>query len=138
LSKACKTKNSSGAANLNEYLARARGKPFDWGTHDCVQFVRGAAEVQTGASFPLPEYASLRGALALCKSISLVAELDKLFDRCEHVPPVGSIVAVHDTERESVGYRLGVVVSDKAAFVSPSGLVFAKLRPETDLYWIVK
>jgi hypothetical protein len=100
-------------------------------------FARKAAEVQTGAQFPLPEYSGLRGALVACKRICLVSELDKRFRRCAHVPPVGSIVAVQDTERESIGYRLGVVVSDKAAFVSPSGLVFAKLRPETDMYWIV-
>jgi hypothetical protein len=137
LSKVCKTENCSGAASLSDYLASVRDKPFEWGVHDCVQFARGAAEAQTGAEFPLPEYSGLRGALALCKRICLIAELDKRFARCKHVPPIGSIVAVQDTERESIGYRLGVVVSDKAAFVSPSGLVFAKLRPETDMYWIV-
>lgn len=129
--------NCSGAASLNEYLARVRDKPFEWGVHDCVQFARKAAEAQTGAQFPLPEYSGLRGALALFKRICLVSELDKRFQRCAHVPPVGSIVAAQDTEREAIGYRLGVVVSDKAAFVSPIGLVFVKLWPETDMYWIV-
>ena len=137
MSKACKTVSYSGAASLHDYLASVRDKPFEWGVHDCVQFARGAAEAQTGAGFPLPEYSGLRGALALCKRVCLVTELDKRFERCTHVPPVGSIVGVQDTEREGIGYRLGVVVSDKAAFVSPIGLVFVKLRPETDLYWIV-
>jgi hypothetical protein len=138
LSRVCKTANCSGAASLSDYLASVRDKPFEWGVHDCVQFARGAAEAQTGVTFLLPEYKGLRGALAVCRRVCLIAELDKLFTRCAHVPPVGSIVAVQDTEREGIGYRLGVVVSDRAAFVSPNGLVFAKLRPDTDLYWIVK
>jgi hypothetical protein len=138
LSKLSKTEKSSGADSLNSYLESVRDKPFEWGVHDCVLFAKGAAEAQTGAEFPIPEYVGLRGAIDLCKRICLVSELDKRFERCGHVPPVGSIVAVQDTLRAGIGYRLGVVVSDKAAFVSPKGLVFAKLRPETDLYWIVK
>jgi len=138
LSKLSKTENCSGADSLNSYLESVRNKPFEWGVHDCLHFAIGAAEAQTGAEFPLPKYEGIKGAIALCKRLCLVSELDKRFARCGHVPPVGSIVAVRDTEREAIGYRLGVVVSDKAAFVSPKGLVFAKLRPETDLYWIVK
>lgn len=135
MSKACKTVSCSGAASLNDYLASVRDRPFEWGVHDCVQFARGAAEAQTGAKFPLPEYSGLRGAMALCKRVCLVTELDKRFARCKHVPPVGSIVAVQDGD--GIGLRLGVVVSDKAAFVSPSGLVFVKLQPATDIYWTV-
>jgi hypothetical protein len=138
LLKVCKTENCSGEDSLNKYLESVRHKPFEWGVHDCVQFTKGAVKAQTNRDIDLPHYSSIRGAISLCKTICLVSELDKMFDRCNHIPPIGSIVAVGDTYRTSTGPRLGVVVSDKAAFVSPNGLVFSKLRPETDLYWIVK
>jgi hypothetical protein len=138
LSKLSKIEKCSGADSLNSYLDSVRHAPFDWGVHDCVIFAKEAAEAQTGATYPLPSYTGIRGALEVCKRVCLVSELDKLFERCAHVPPVGSIVAVEDTKSAGIGYRLGVVVSDKAAFVSPKGLVFDKLRPDTDIYWIVK
>jgi hypothetical protein len=136
LSKACKTKNSSGAANLNEYLASVRDKPFEWGTHDCAHFTLGAVEAQTGVWHEPPKYSNARSAFACFVAQSMAEWFDERFTRCAHVPPVGSIVVVKC--EDAITERAGVVVSDKAAFVSPIGLVFAKLRPETDLYWIVK
>jgi hypothetical protein len=136
LSKACKTKNSSGAASLNDYLASVRDKPFEWGVHDCAHFTLGAVEAQTGVRHDPPEYSNARGAFACFVKQRMSDWFDERFERCAHVPPVGSIVVIKCDD--AITQRAGVVVSDKAAFVSPSGLVFAKLRPETDLYWIVK
>ena len=135
MSKACKTKNYSGAANLNEYLALARDKPFEWGVHDCAHFTLGAVEVQTGARYEPPKYSSAAQAFSCFVKQSMSDWFDERFERCVHVPPVGSIAVVKCDD--AITQRAGIVVSDKAAFVSPSGLVFAKLRPETDLYWIV-
>jgi hypothetical protein len=123
--------------SLAEYLAEVRDAPFEWGAHDCVLFVKGAVEAQTGHVYLTPDYEGLRGALVLARRLRIVAELDRLFTRCPHVPPPGSIVAVTDPDNPAIGYRLGIVVSHKAAFVSPSGLVFARLQPATDLYWTV-
>lgn len=136
--KVCKTENCSGVDNLHSYLNSVRHKPFEWGVHDCVQFVKNAVEAQTKNKIDLPNYTNLRQAISLCKKVCIVSELDGRFARCNHIPPIGSIVAVQDTMRVNTGPRLGIVVSDKAAFVSPNGLVYQKLRPETDLYWIVK
>lgn len=88
---------------------------------------------QTGRAYPLPSYRSPAGALRAARRTDLIAELDRHFRRCAHVPPPGALVAVR--EDGPTGYRLGVVVSDKAAYVSPNGLVFARLQPDTDLYW---
>ena len=120
-------------ASLNDYLDHVRDLRFEWGVHDCVQFARGAVEAQ-GGDCPVPEYRGQRGALALSRRMCVVTYLDRVLVRCPHVPPVGSIVLVRDGDQ----WRLGVVVSDKAAFVSSAGLVFARLRPESDLYWTVR
>lgn len=132
-----RTRNSSGVARLNDYIAAARKRPFAWGEHDCVQFVRGHVEMQTDRLIPVPSYRGKRGAVALLRTYDLKKELDARFARCPHVPPRGSIVARKTPEDRPLGYVLGIVVSDRAAFVSPNGLVFAKLEPETDSYWIV-
>jgi hypothetical protein len=83
-----------------------------------------------------PRYSTACGAARLALRLNLLAHLDRTFWRCAHVPPPGSLVAVR--EDGPTGYRLGVVISDRAAFVSPNGLVFDRLQPETDLYWVVK
>jgi len=136
LSKLSKIDLSSGAERLNDYLEGVRHTPFAWGSHDCLRFVLGAVEAQTGRAYALPVYADPAGAARAARGRDILAELDQAFRRCAHVPPPGSIVAVK--ERGPLGYRLGVVVSDRAAFVSPSGLIFDTLQPETDLYWIVQ
>jgi len=136
LSKPCRTEKSSGADSLHEYIEAARHKPFAWGSHDCLRFAIGAVTVQTGREYPLPWYATPYGAARMARKVNLLKRLDKAFWRCPHVPPPGSLVAVQ--EDGPAGYRLGVVISDKAAFVSPSGLIFDRLHPETDLYWVVK
>lgn len=136
MSRPCKTGKSSGADSLREYIEAARHKPFVWGEHDCLHFAIGAATVQTGISYTLPYYCTEYGAARRARSMDLIAELDRTFWRCPHVPPPGSLVAIR--EDGPSGWRLGVVISDKAAFVSPNGLVFDRLRPETDLYWVVK
>ena len=133
MSKPCKIERYSGAANLAEYIEAARDTPFEWGSHDCLHFAIGAASMQTGRRYPLPRYSTACGAARLAQRLRLLEHLDRTFWRCPHVPPPGSLVAVK--EDGPTGYRLGVVVSDKAAFVSPNGLAFARLQPSTDLYW---
>jgi hypothetical protein len=129
----CRTATCSGVEILSDYLTRVRSHPFAWGSHDCLHFAIGAMTAQTGVTYPLPAYDSPAGALRLARRMDLIGTLDRTFRRCPHVPPPGSLVAVK--EDGPTGYRLGVVVSDKAAFVSPNGLAFARLQPSTDLYW---
>jgi hypothetical protein len=133
LSKPSKTERYSGADSLNDYLDAARDRPFVWGSHDCLHFAVGAMTAQTGQTYVLPSYGCPTSALRAARRTDLLAALDWHFRRCAHVPPPGSLVAVK--ENGPLGYRLGVVVSDKAAYVSPNGLVFDRLQPDTDLYW---
>jgi len=133
LSRLSKTATCSGADSLSEYLDRVRDQPFTWGSHDCLHFALGAVTAQTGQPYDIPAYGCPKGALRVHLRVGLVKALDNLFCRCAHIPPPGSLVAVK--EKGPIGYRLGVVVSDKAAYVSPNGLVFARLQPDTDLYW---
>lgn len=133
MSRLSKTANCSGAASLHEYIEASRARPFAWGSHDCLHFAIGAMSAQTGKTYPLPDYGCPTGALRLARRRDFLKELDQHFRRCDHVPPPGSLVAVK--EDGPTGHRLGVVVSDRAAYVSPNGLVFARLQPDTDLYW---
>jgi len=131
----CKTEKSSGAARLTEYLEEGRHRPFEWGVHDCLHFSLRAVEAQTGVWHSPPTYTSPKEALRQVRHMDVVAEFDARFSRCPHVPPLGSLV-VTPTD-DGLRWRAGVVVSDRAAFVSPSGLVFARLRPDIELYWTV-
>jgi hypothetical protein len=136
LSKLSRTARFSGAVNLTDFIEAARRRPFVWGVHDCVHFAVAAATAQTGKTYPLPKYVGLRGAMRAAKEHNFLAEMDEHFTPCPCVPPPGSIVATKTSD--FLGFRLGVVVSDKAAYVSPSGLLFARLRPATDRYWKVR
>lgn len=120
---------------LSDYLESVRSRPFEWGVHDCLHFPLRAVEAQTGVWHAPPVYASPKEALRHARNIDIVAEFDARFTRCAHVPPLGSLVVT--PTGDGLRWRGGVVVSDRAAFVSPSGLVFARLRPDTDLYWTV-
>lgn len=134
MSKPSKTATCSGAAShLSEYLDRVRDQPFAWGAHDCLHFALKAMSAQTGKTYETPSYSDAVGAVRVSQQINIVDEMDRLFCRCPHVPPPGSLVAAK--ENTPIGRRLGVVVSDRAAYVSPNGLVFARLQPDTDLYW---
>ena len=133
MSKPSKTATCSGVESLIDYIEAARDRPFAWGSHDCLHFAIGAMSAQTGKTYPLPDYGCPTGALRLARRRDFLKELDQHFRRCDHVPPPGSLVAVK--EDGPTGHRLGVVVSDRAAYVSPNGLVFARLQPDTDLYW---
>lgn len=129
----CKTAKYSGAARLADYIEQVRFKPFEWGVHDCLHFPLRAVEVQTGEWHEPPVYASPKEALRHAKTIDIVAEFDARFTRCPHVPPKGSLVVT--PVEEGLRWRGGVVVGDRAAYVSPTGLVFARLQPDKELYW---
>lgn len=131
----CKTVKSSGAARLADFIEAVRHRPFEWGVHDCLHFPLRAVEAQTGIWHAPPAYASPKEALRHARHINIVTEFDTRFRRCPHVPPAGSLV-VTPTD-DGLNWRGGVVVSDRAAYVSPSGLVFARLRPDIELYWTV-
>lgn len=131
----CKTEKSSGAARLDEYLESVRALPFVWGEHDCLHFPLRAAEAQTGVWHEPPTYTSTREALHHARALDIVAEFDARFVRCAHVPPKGSLVLTPSTG--GIKWRGGVVVSHRAAYVSPSGLIFASLQPSVELYWKV-
>ena len=133
--RACKSAKSSGAATLNDYLARVRSKHFEWGVHDCAHFTLGGVEAQTGVWHEPPAYTNAREAFACFRKQSMSEWFDQRFERCPHVPPVGSIVVVRCDD--AIIERAGLVVSDKAAFVSSSGLIFRKLQPAADKYWTV-
>ena len=136
MSKVYKTKNYSGADNLSKYIEDVRDKPFEWGVHDCAHFTLGAVEAQTGIKYEPPKYSNAREAFACFVEQSMISWFDERFTRCPHIPPVGSIVITRCSE--AITQRTGIVVSDKAAFVSPTGLVFIKLNPDKDVYWSLR
>ena len=127
MSRRFRTETFSGAGGLHEYLASVRDKPFRLGRHDCARLAAGAVAAQTGWIIAVPRR---RG------PVDLVTEVDRLLPRCAHVPPPGGIVASPDGP--PFGWRLGVVVSDRAAFVGRDGLVFHRLRPDAEIYWSVR
>ena len=127
------------------YVERVRSHPFVWGRHDCMTFANAAVTAYRGRGFADDwvnaystenEASSHAAALLLAMGAGNVVEaVDRRLDRSRSlIPPRASVVA-----RPSdgvLGYGFGVMVSDRAAFVGPRGLVMLKVRP-TDICWSV-
>jgi hypothetical protein len=133
---------------LMEYIEEQRDKPFEWITHDCVTFVRGACEAQLGEDIfekVIPQYKTLKGGKGVYarlgkKNQNYQTVLNSVLKPCELLlPPRGSVIAKHTDNGMSAvfGAALGVVVSRFAAFVGDDGLEFLPVH-KNDEAWLVE
>lgn len=133
--------------DLMRYIESKLHEPFDWGKHDCLTFISGAIEVQTGEN-PLKKeilkYKDAKSGISAYNRYrkagkSYKTTLDSVLSRFEGViPPRGSIVAHGGIEGlgEVFGAALGVMISNRAAYVGESGLVFLPFE-KTQKAWLV-
>lgn len=133
---------------LMEYIEEQRNKPFEWITHDCVTFVRGACAAQLGQDVfatAIPEYKTLRGGKGVYARLAKKQQnyqtiLNSVLKPSELVlPPRGSVIAKQTDNGASAvfGASLGVVVSRFAAFVGDNGLEFLPVH-KNDEAWLVE
>jgi hypothetical protein len=130
------------------YLDEVRGNPFEWGTHDCINFANKACRVQRGKGFAdnlLVDYKSSKVALLKYhhwmkntgyKDV-ITAFDDALTRLTTKYPPRGAIVAMPAKVDEVLPYSFGVSVNQYCAFVSYEGLLFIKPK-QGFLYWGVE
>ncbi len=133
---------------IHEYLWSMRDTGFKWGENDCVHFVYNGLKSQGHDVIDLSsvgEYddektarKEFRKVLASYKCTSMPQLLDKLLQRCYHIPDSGSVVAKIDPVDSSTGYLLGLVSGYHGVFMGPSGLVRERLDRKNFLYWTVK
>jgi hypothetical protein len=136
------------AVKFSSYIEDNRHKPFSWGTQDCLHFVNSGVDFQTGNAFEdqslwdyNTEFGAVKAMLKFFKKHGvkdILEFFDSKYQRVDHLPQRGSIVAVEQKEDTTIGYRLGFVVSYRGAFVGEDGLLFLPLNPKTDFYWKVK
>jgi hypothetical protein len=64
---------------LHDYITSHLGRPFQWGTHDCVLFAVGWLEIATGRDYLSP-YKPWSTALEAARKVADAGGLDVLFD----------------------------------------------------------
>ncbi len=66
--------------SLQDYITAALEKPFGWGSHDCILFSIGWANIRTGKNLlcKVPPWASQREALRI---VAAMGGLEAAFDR---------------------------------------------------------
>lgn len=99
---------------LRAYMAATVGRPFAWGTHDCLMFAAGAVEAQTGvdpAARWRGKYRSQRGAEALLKRLGHADALAAVASHLPEIPQawahVGDLASVEVAGIIGVGVVMG-------------------------------
>jgi hypothetical protein len=132
---------------LAQYFDDIRHEPFEWGLHDCLKFADGAIEAQTGELIFTDWYGryktewgcllNYRRQLRRTGFCDIIEAVDSRLSRFSgKIPPRGSIIG-RKAEPMITGLILGVVISDKAVFLSEDGLQFVSIVPG-DIFWSVE
>jgi len=132
---------------LDCFVESVRHKQFEWSKNDCLSFVGGCLEAQTGEnkindwsgnySTRWGAFLNYRRKLNQFGFDSIIDALDAKFQRQDlKLPPRGSIV-LRRQKTAVMSFVFGIVLSEYAAFVGSDGLVFT-LIDDDDLFWGVK
>lgn len=132
---------------LDCFVESVRHKKFEWGDNDCLSFVGGCLEAQTGEnkitdwsgsySTRWGAFLNYRRKLYSFGFDSIIEALDARFERqCVRLPSRGCII-LRPQKSAVMSFVFGIVLSEYAAFVGSDGLVFT-LIDDDDLFWGVK
>ncbi|GAB5432174.1 MAG: hypothetical protein EpisKO_15440 [Epibacterium sp.] len=105
---------------LNEYLAQAHSKPFQYGTFDCALFAAGWVQRVTGKDLTLGvEYSTLREGREKLHSQGFSDHVAATASQLSEVPvalaKIGDVVAVPAGPRR---YGLGIVTGERVAVLT--------------------
>ena len=134
------------ANRLNKVIEDVRDDPLVWGVHDCFTFINATHYAVTDEQLEaewLGDYSTGLQArkhyLTKLKETGhrdIVAALDFKLSRNVNRAR-GSIVARRLESDGVLGYSLGVVVSDRIAFLTLNGLDFL-VPQDGDIFWSVE
>ena len=121
---------------LDQYIAAARARPFDWGVNDCCLFACGAVAAMTGVdpgSWFRGRYRSAFAARLALRQFAgggLAEAIERLAAR--HGKPEIAPLRASRGDLCLMGTLdgingLGVCLGSRAAFMAPRGLVFAPM-----------
>ena len=112
-------------ARLEAYVSDCRGRPFEYGTHDCVLFAAGAVEALTGDD-PAAEfrgrYRTRAGALRALRRAGYADVAEAVAARFEEIPVSRALpgdIAVIEADE---GPALGVVQGEMIYVLREDGL----------------
>lgn len=129
---------------VNEYIRSIRGKPFEWGVHDCLTFSNTAFKLYHGFGYAedwIGQYMNgadpmlpsrMRAKFGAC---SFDDAINRRLYPIEYTPPRGALVATKKAERWLIGYALGISMGTKAAFLSRAGVFYSPLE-DVDKAWL--
>jgi hypothetical protein len=111
---------------MSAFIATRRDQPFQWGTHDCCQFARGAITAITGSD-PMPD-------IEIYATAAAAARILRRHGGIEHLPIEAGLSEIHlplaqrgDLVSYDAGRRiaLGICIGRDSVFAAPAGLAFA-------------
>lgn len=140
-------RHSDWEARLNQVVENLREEPLIWGVNDCFTFVNACHYALTEeflAEEWMGKYSTAFEAkihyarkLKATGNADIISAIDTKLTRVNSIiAPRGSVVARQVEDEAVMGYALGVVVSDKIAFLTAQGLDFVT-PSDGDVFWSV-
>jgi hypothetical protein len=129
---------------LNDYLKSIKGKPFEWGVHDCLTFTNDAFREMYGEGWADDWLGRYMDGKRVLNKRELKAEfghsvferaVDLRLRRVHHVPPLGALVTTKRARRWVTGVALGICTGTKAVFLDKVGVLHLPLD-DIDAGWI--
>jgi hypothetical protein len=129
---------------VNDYIRSIRGRPFQWGVHDCLIFSNDAFRAFHGFGYAddwVGNYMSGEDPLlpsrlrAKFNANSFDEAVGRKLRQIDCTPPRGALVATKRVERWLIGYALGISMGTKAAFLSRAGVFYSPLE-DVDRAWL--
>ncbi len=129
---------------LNAYLVSVSGKPFSWGSHDCLTFTNDAFRKMYGSGWAddwLGRY--MNGGKVLGRSelkrefkhSNFYRAVDDRLQRVDHVPPLGALVTTTKARKWVTGVAMGICTGTKCAFLDKVGVIYLPLD-DIDAAWV--
>jgi len=111
---------------LDKCISDARGKPFEWGEHDCCMFAANVVEELTGTDYAAEfrgKYKTMRGASKALGKIPLDKTMDKKLKRTQH-PNRGDVVLIGKEITQQPLPALGICLGMTVALIGDQGIEF--------------
>jgi hypothetical protein len=121
---------------LNDYLKAVKGKPFEWGQHDCLTFTNNAYKVMYGKGWAddwLDRYMvdgrplRRRELIKEFKFSDFNFAVDTKLLRYAGIPPLGALVTTKQAQRWATGVAMGICTGTRAVFLSKQDVLYLPL-----------
>lgn len=108
-------------SKLFDFVKECEGKPFRWGSHDCVTFAKNCVELITGEKLDIPKWRTKKEAIELLSEKPLDEYTSEVLEEINlNFARRGDVVATMTDQ----GLALGIFLSPNGGFASRNGISY--------------